>query len=247
MARSPGQLPLGIRLPDSSVFDSYFAGRNQPVVDALLSLLAKQAGAPTCIWIHGAHGTGKTHLLQAVCARASREGRSAAYLPLPDVIALGEEVLAGFGDLSVVCLDDAQVIAGRENWERALFRLHQELQERDARLLVSGATPPAALPFKLRDLGSRLNGGLVLTLQALNEPEQIAALQLRAQLRGLELPDDTAQFMLRRLPRDMTHLYAVLDELDAASLVAQRRLTVPFVKEVLGATPGQLTLLARES
>lgn len=249
MARSTGQLPLGIRLPDSSVFESYFAGRNQPVVDALLAFLAmagptpespapagnasQQTGSPTCIWIHGAHGTGKTHLLQAVCARASREGRSAAYLPLPDVIALGEEVLAGFGDLSIVCLDDAQVIAGRESWERALFRLHQELQERDGRLLVCGATPPATLPFKLRDLGSRLNGGLVLTLQSLNEPEQIAALRLRAQLRGLELPDETAQFMLRRLPRDMAHLYAVLDDLDAASLVAQRRLTVPFVKEVM--------------
>lgn len=234
MAEQHAQLPLGIRLPDSSVFESYFAGRNQPVVDALLALhVAETTRAPTCIWIHGAPGTGKTHLLQAVCARAGREGRTAAYLPLPDVIDLGEELLAGFGELAIVCLDDAQVLAGRENWERALFRLHQELHERDGRLLVSGATPPAALPFKLRDLGSRLNGGLVLTLHALDESEQIAALQLRAQLRGLELPDEAAQYMLRRLPRDMTHLYAVLDELDAASLVAQRRLTVPFVKEVL--------------
>jgi DnaA family protein len=239
MARSPGQLPLGIRLPDSSVFESYFAGRNQPAVDALLASLEHDPSkqTPTCIWIHGAHGTGKTHLLQAACARSSREGRSAAYLPLPEVISLGEELLAGFGELGVVCLDDAQVIAGREPWERALFRLHQELQERDGRLLVAGGAPPAMLPFKLRDLGSRLNGGLVLTLQALDEPEQMAALQLRAQLRGLELPDETAQFMLRRLPRDMTHLYAVLDELDAASLVAQRRLTVPFVKEVLERRP----------
>jgi DnaA family protein len=228
------QLPLGIRSPDSSVFESYFAGRNQPVVDALLALHgADRTRSPTCTWIHGSHGTGKTHLLQAVCARGSREGRTAAYLPLPDVIDLGEELLAGFGDLSIVCLDDAQVLAGRENWERGLFRLHQELHERDGRLLVSGVTPPAALPFKLRDLGSRLNGGLVLTLQPLEESEQIAALQLRAQLRGLELPEEAAQFMLRRLPRDMTHLYAVLDELDAASLVAQRRLTVPFVKEVI--------------
>jgi DnaA family protein len=234
MTEPHAQLPLGIRLPDSSVFESYYAGRNQPVVDALLALhVAEQPRAPTCIWLHGAHSTGKTHLLQALCARASREGRTAAYLPLPDVIDLGEELLAGFGELAIVCLDDAQVLAGRENWERALFRLHQELDERGGRLVVSGATPPAALPFKLRDLGSRLNGGLVLTLQPLDESEQIAALQLRAQLRGLELPDEVAQFMLRRLPRDMTHLYAVLDELDAASLVAQRRLTVPFVKEVL--------------
>ena len=95
------------------------------------------------------------------------------------------------------------------------------------------STPPAALPFQLRDLASRLNGGLVLTLQPLDEPERIAALQLRAQLRGLELPDETAQFMLRRLPRDMAHLYNFLDRLDQAALIAQRRLTVRFVKDVL--------------
>src|SRR5688500_2798623 len=99
MADAPGQLPLGIRLPDSSVFESYFPGRNQPVIDALLALhAAERARAPTCIWIHGAPGTGKTHLLQAVCARASRDGRTAAYLPLPDVIDLGQELLAGFGE-----------------------------------------------------------------------------------------------------------------------------------------------------
>lgn len=225
------QLPLGIRLPDSSVFESYLPGRNQLVVDALLAVVAGKG--PTCIWLHGVGGTGKTHLLQAVCARAGREGRTVAYLPLTEVLDLGEELLAGFGELAIVCLDDAQAIAGRDGWERALFRLHQELDERGGRLLVSGTTPPAALPFQLRDLASRLNGGLVLTLQPLDEDEQIAALRLRAQLRGLELPDDTAQFMLRRLPRDMTNLYAFLDELDAASLAAQRRLTVRFVKEVL--------------
>jgi DnaA family protein len=230
----PAQLPLGIGLHDSSVFESYFAGRNRPTVDALLAVASGAASvAATCIWIHGSFGAGKTHLLQAVCARAGREGRTAAYLPLPEVVDLGEEVLAGFGELSIVCLDDAQVIAGRDAWERALFRLHQELDERGGRLLVSGVTPPAALPFRLRDLASRLNGGLVLTLQPLAEAEQIAALQLRAQLRGLELPGEAAEFMLRRLPRDMSHLYAFLDELDTASLAAQRRLTVPFVREVL--------------
>ena len=71
----------------------------------------------------------------------------------------------------------------------------------------------------------------MLTLQPLDEEEQMAALQLRARLRGFELPDDAAQFLLRRLPRDMATLCAFLDELDEASLVAQRRLTVPFVRD----------------
>lgn len=234
------QLPLAIRLRDASVFASYFPGRNHSVVDALCALSARRSGAndgPTCIWVHGAPAVGKTHVLQAMCARAhvSPEGavRSAAYLPLREVAQLGGDVLAGYGQFSLVCLDDAEAVAGDPLWERALFRLHQELDEQGARLVLSSVAPPAALPFKLPDLASRLNGGLVLTLQPLDEQEQLAALQLRAQLRGCELPEETAQFLLRRLPRNMAALCAFLDELDEASLVAQRRLTVPFVKAVM--------------
>jgi DnaA family protein len=230
------QLPLGIRLRDTSVFASYFAGRNRSVVDALCALSARRSGSgdgPTCVWVHGGLSVGKTHLLQAMCARAHASAQSAAYLPLADVAQLGGEILSGYGQFSLVCLDDAEALAGNPEWERPLFRLHRELDEQGARLVLAAAVPPAALPFKLADLASRLNGGLVLTLQPLDESEQLAALQLRAQLRGCELPEETAQFLLRRLPRNMAALCAFLDELDEASLVAQRRLTVPFVKAVM--------------
>lgn len=234
------QLPLGIRLRDTSVFASYFPGRNRSVVDALAALSARRSNTndgPTCVWVHGSPAVGKTHMLQAMCARArvnsDGNAQSAAYLPLREVAQLGGEILSGYGQFSLVCLDDAEAIAGNAGWERALFRLHQELDEQGARLVVSGSAPPAALPFRLADLASRLNGGVVLTLQPLDEQEQLAALQLRAQLRGCELPEETGQFLLRRLPRNMTALCAFLDELDEASLVAQRRLTVPFVKAVM--------------
>jgi DnaA-homolog protein len=227
------QLSLGIRLRDTSVFASYFAGRNRSVVDALGALSARRAGphdGPTCVWVHGGASVGKTHMLQALCARAHGDAQTAAYLPLREVGQLGGEIVSGYGEFSLVCLDDAEAIAGQQDWERALFRLHQELDEQGARLVLSGAAPPAALPFRLADLASRLNGGVVLTLQPLDEPEQVAALQLR----GCELPEETAQFLLRRLPRNMTALCAFLDELDEASLIAQRRrLTVPFVKAVM--------------
>ena len=224
------QLPLGVRLRDTSVFASYFPGRNGSVVDALQALTARRAGpsdGPTCVWVHGPPSVGKTHLLQAMCARANSNAQSAAYLPLAEVAPLGGEILSGYGQFSLVCLDDAETVAGNADWERALFRLHRELDEQRARLVL------AALPFKLADLASRLNGGVVLTLQPFDEPEQLAALQLRAQLRGCELPQETAQFLLRRLPRNMAALCAFLDELDEASLIAQRRLTVPFVKAVM--------------
>jgi DnaA regulatory inactivator Hda len=224
------QLPLRIRLRDSSVFASYFPGRNQPVVDALLALVS--GAPPTCVWLHGPRGAGKTHLLQAACVRWSEQGATTAYVPLRELG--GEaEALNGYGQLALVAIDDAEVVAGNPAAERALFRLHQELDESGGRMLVAGASPPAALDFKLRDLASRLNGGLVLTLQALDDDEQLQALKLRAQLRGFELPDETVQYLQRRMPRDMASLCAFLDRLDEASLVAQRKLTVPFVREVL--------------
>jgi len=206
------------------------------VVDALAALSARRAGpndGPTCVWVHGAASVGKTHMLQAMCASAHGNGEPAAYLPLREVAQLGGEILSGYGQFALVCLDDGEAVAGDASWERALFRLHQELDEQGGRLVMSAAAPPAALPFKLADLASRLNGGVVLTLQPLDEQEQLAALQLRAQLRGCELPEETGQFLLRRLPRNMAALCTFLDELDTASLVAQRRLTVPFVKAVM--------------
>ncbi len=227
------QLALGLKLRDSSVFASYFAGRNQVTVDAVRS--AAIGTPPTCLFLHGPTGYGKSHLLQALCAEASRQGHSVAYLPLADVMALGPDLLTGCGEIACVCIDDIEVIAGRSEWERALFRLHQQLDERQGRLVVSASRPPAASGIELADLRSRLGGGLVLSLQPLDDLEQIGALQLRAQIRGFDLPLETAQYLLRRLPRDMASLCAFLDELDEASLAAQRRLTVPFVREIVDA------------
>jgi DnaA family protein len=227
----PTQIPLGIGLRDSSVFASFWPGRNRALVETLLALTPHQP--PTCVWLHGASGLGKTHLLQALCARAGERGESAAYLPLDQARSMGAEVLSGMGELALVCLDNAEAVLGDSDWERALFKLHQELDEQRGRLVISATKPPAALPIKLRDLASRLNGGLVLTLQPLHDNEQVEVLKLRAQQRGFDLPDETAQFLIRRLPRDMTKLCGFLDRLDRASLIAQRRLTVPFVKQVL--------------
>jgi DnaA family protein len=227
----PDQLLLGVRLRDSSIFASYFAGRNSAIVDVLKAL--RPGSSPTCMFIHGPPASGKTHLLQAVSVDATQRGLSSAYLPLREIRSFGPEMLSGWGELDIVCIDDVEEIAQARDWNLALFALHQQLEERRSRLVVTSRLPPAALSMALPDLGSRLAGGLILTLQTLEDVEQVSALQLRAQLRGFELPDDTAHLLLTRLPRDMTTLCGFLDRLDEASLVEQRRLTPRFVREVM--------------
>ncbi len=225
------QLPLGVRLPDRAVFASFLPARNGQAVEHLR--LAADARVAGTTWLCGPQGAGKTHLLQAVCAQASAT-MTAAYVPLRDLARLGVGVLDGLRQLECLCLDDVDEVVGQPEWERALFGVLREIEESGGRLVAAAQSPPALLQWALPDLGSRFSASAIFQLRVLDETEQQAALQLRARLRGFELPDETSRWLQRRYPRDMRKLYELLDTLDEAALIAQRRLTVPFIREVLG-------------
>jgi DnaA-homolog protein len=224
------QLPLGVRIPDRAVFASFLPARNQQAVEHLKHVARGEANGAT--WVCGASGVGKTHLLQAVCAESAATGRS-AYLPLVDLGRLGVGILDGLPELDCLCVDDLDRVAGQREWEHALFGLMRETEERGASLIASAKAPPALVEWILPDLGSRFAAATVFQLRPLDEHEQLQALQLHAHVRGFELPDDTARWLQRRFPRDMRTLHELLDTLDEAALVAQRRLTVPFIRTVL--------------
>jgi DnaA family protein len=113
------------------------------------------------------------------------------------------------------------------------------VQESGAALLTAAKEVPQRVAFSLPDLGSRFAAATLLPLRTLDEAGQREALQLRARARGLELPQETALYLQRRFRRDLPTLYQLLDAIDEASLQAQRRLTVPFIRQVLSRTsPG---------
>jgi DnaA family protein len=224
------QLPLGVRLADRALFESFVAGANAGAVAHLQAVADGQAPAAT--WLAGPAGSGKSHLLQAVCAGAGATGH-AAYLPLRELLPLGAAALEGWGGARCLCVDDVDAVAGRRDWEQALFALQREAEERGAALVYAAARLPHTLGVKLPDLASRWSAAVAFSLLPLDEAGQRSALQLRARLRGLELPAATARYLQNRYRRDMSTLYALLDKLDTAALQAQRRLTVPFIREVL--------------
>jgi DnaA family protein len=224
------QLPLAVRIPDRAVFASFLPARNGEALEHVQRVVT--GGPPGNVWLCGPSGTGKTHLLQAACAQASETMR-ASYIPLAELARLGVGVLEGL-QLDCLCLDDLHEVIGQREWERVLFGVWRELQEAQGRLLVAAPAPPALLTWALPDLASRFAASAIFQLRPLDEAEQQAALKLRARVRGVELPDETSRWLQRHYARDMVKLYALLDTLDEAALVAQRRLTVPFIREVLG-------------
>jgi len=88
------------------------------------------------------------------------------------------------------------------------------------------------LNLRLPDLVSRLTGATVYALQPLDERQKLQAIQLRAHHRGFEMPGDVARYILNRYPRDLHSLFRLLDRIDQVSLTQQRRVTIPFLREL---------------
>ena len=222
------QLALPLRLADHAVFESFLPNGNEELL-ALLAAITADPNESGC-WLWGGAATGKTHLLQAVCERA---GDRSVYVPLAMLADAGPDLIDGLDSRDVVCIDDIQTIAGNEAWEGALFTLYNELIAAGGRLVVAATMAPRECPFELPDLASRMSHLPTYLVQMLADTDRAEALQLRASHRGLDLPDETASYLLSRSRRDMASLYEVLDHLDEAALRAQRKLTVPFVRDVL--------------
>jgi len=238
------QLALGVRLRAAAVFASFSPGLNREVLAAL------RGPGREPVWLWGNRGSGKTHLLQAVCAEAgaaapgetapgetapgeTAPGAAAAYLPLDRSVALPPAALAGFESCRVLCVDDVDAVAGHLEWEQALFRLFNEAAELQSRVIFAAASPPRQIEWRLQDWRSRAAACVVYQLRELDEEGRAEALRLRAAQRGLQLPPETLDYLLRRMPRDLRSLFEILDDLDEASLVAQRRLTIPFIRDAL--------------
>lgn len=224
------QLPLALRWPRRQRFEHFHAGANAAAL-AAVQVLALQAAAPW-VYLHGAAGSGRSHLLMAACQAASAAGRQVQYLPLATV-ADHPAALRGVAGSELLALDDLGAIAGRRDAEHALFDLYNRAKAEGSALLFAADAAPAQLGIALPDLRSRLGACTQFALKPLDDAERREVLKAQAAARGIELDDGVLDWLFARHTRDLGALLDLLDKLDVASLAAQRRITIPFLRGFL--------------
>lgn len=225
------QIPLKFGTSSRINFDLYVPGPNAEAVEYLKKFIARPDNDLVYLW--GSAGTGKSHLLQALCSKGSDYQVKTAIIPLSEAGQIKPEVLQGMEALDCVCLDDINLISGNSAWEEGIFNLFNRIRDDQKSLVVTSTLSPAGISLGLQDLQSRLSSGITYHLNYLDEADRLLALKLRAHSMGFELSDEVLDFITRRVSRDMHSLFAWLDRVDEATLVSKKKLTVPFVRKLI--------------
>lgn len=222
------QLPLSFRFAPRTRFQHFLAGDNGAALAAVQSLI-DTATEFVGVLLAGPEGSGKSHLAQALVQTAADAG----FLPLRSLGNKAELAITHCSEHGLIVVDDIDAIAGRRAEEVAMFDLFNRVKAAHGRLLITSAELPNRLPIHLPDLLSRLASLSQHRLRLLPEFEVRTVLVDRARDRGLSLSGEVLDFLLRRYPRNLGALIQLIDQLDVASMAAQRRLTVPFVRRVI--------------
>ncbi len=225
------QLALDFR-PDPTVDLAAFVPDGNEEAVALVRALATPAAQWLYVW--GSSGSGRSHLLQAACGCIGDAGGTAVYIPLAECRHRSPDLLAGLERVALVAIDDLQLIAGQPAWEEAVFHCYNRVRDAGGQLVVAADQAPDGLGLGLADLVSRLQALLRLRLSPPDDARRRRVLAAAVARRGLDLPAASADYLLTREARDLRHLMAVVARLDEASLRSGRRLTVPFIRTVLG-------------
>ena len=219
------QLLLDIKPLPSPTLINFLPGRNTELMQILTHILSKQE-KERFVYLWGVLGCGKSHLLRATVEAYTQRNLKAVYFS-----AKKQCEFPVAGDMDCVAIDDIDCLDASAQIE--LFNLYNQLRdENHAFLLVSGAVAPMRLDMR-QDLVTRLGWGLVYQVHELTEEEKIQAMKSHAADCGFDLSQEICLYLLRHGRRDLPSLMMTLDALDRYSLVNQRQITIPLLRELL--------------
>ncbi|NMA07025.1 MAG: chromosomal replication initiator protein DnaA [Ruminococcaceae bacterium] len=215
----------------SYTFDNFIVGSNNRFAHAAAqAVAANPSGAYNPLFIYGASGLGKTHLLMAIKNEIehSRPAMNTVYVEGERftnelIIAIGQGNTASFHDkyrsADVLLVDDIQFIGGKESTQEEFFHTFNELYKSGKQIVLASDRPPKEIKSLEERLRTRFEWGLLADIQPPDIETRISILHRKADMLGLELPDDVAQFIAEKIKDNIRQLEGTIKKLNAYKLI----------------------------
>lgn len=224
------QIPLPLSFDKQFSLQNYFA-ENAAFISQSLTALFDETGE-SLIGLWGGSDSGKTHLVNA-CAHYARD--CGIQFHLFDASQLMTVAAQNFSDLpsgSVLGIDNLDLLAGHREWEEQCYQIINRVKAGEIRFIFTLSRLPRDIGFKLPDLKSRLNWGLMVALTMSDDASLESILKQRAKLLGLEMSKEVLNYVLSHYSRKLSDQMVLLYQLERASLSKQRKITIPFIREI---------------
>ncbi len=226
----PEQLAVQFEFLSTHSFSGFYPSSNEEIITHLQQLFINDEQQ---IFLWGEAGSGKSHLLQACCQEANNLKKTSFYFSLTEKSLPSPSMLEGLENIDLVCFDNIDQIIENSIWEQAFFNFFNLHRENNNCLLLSAHCPPKYLGLQLPDLKTRMNWGLTLKLNPLSDEERLNALIYKADILGFKIPVNVGKFLMTHYASDLPSIWKLLNKIERATLAAQRKLTIPFLKEIL--------------
>ena len=216
-----GQLPLILDYSaHADDYDEFIAGQANRI-------LPRKGLTLVC----GSRSTGKTHFIKALLQEAGLRNLTTYFLKTN--VVYDHSYLQKAWDYDLVCLDNLNKVCGMPEWELSLFHLINLMEDKKKKLILGTSDPPDNLELNLADLGSRLRAGDRVYLGPFDDKARLDFMRRTAKLRGFEISFEVGRFILNRSKRDMEEIEALVEKLESETMKQHRKVSIPFVKEVL--------------
>ncbi len=231
------------RLRERYTFDHFIVGPGNRLAFAAAQGVAAAPGRLyNPLFLYGAAGLGKTHLLQAIGHQTVRDGRRVVYISAEQftnqlVTAIQqrkqEEFRARYRSADVLLIDDIQFIAGKEQTQQEFFHTFNELYEDGRQIVITSDKGPALIAHLEERLRTRFEWGMIADIQAPDIETRIAILRAKAEEQRERVPDDVIYLIASKYTNNIRELEGSLTRVLAFARLTDDPLTPELVQTSL--------------
>ena len=218
------QLGLPISLNSLMLLENFVS--NKELIRSINQLFLDQKSSE--VYIYGANGQGKTHVLQGTILKALANDKNAVFIDCLDPFP--GHILEIIDEINFISFDNVHLM--EEESQERFFDLYNRARQSEVFILVSGDSLPADLKV-MKDIKTRLSLAAVYKLEELDDELKMNIINSQMSDRNLSVDSKVYEYLFKNFTRDLKLLLSTMDDLDKSSLQAKKPISIPFVRKFL--------------